>query len=179
MRAATRAAGSTGSTGRGFILFPLLTRLIRLKYEFVDTNLGGEPWTGRGAILATGAVSAAGRPLSRAPIPCARIFRRMRSGDVFSPRNVFMFGRGGAANLSCIYRIEAAANERVSELGSVRPSQAGPEMRLTFQFSPNGTLGTVSCAIGKPNSVFTSLFRILFKIYVIYILSNVWLIGDG
>ncbi|XP_052124465.1 uncharacterized protein LOC113206306 isoform X2 [Frankliniella occidentalis] len=85
----------------------------RLKYEFVDTNLGGEPWTGRGSLLATGAVSAAGRPLSRPPIPCARLFRRLRSGEVFSPRNVFMFGRGGAANLSCIYRIEAASNERI------------------------------------------------------------------
>ncbi|KAJ1522885.1 hypothetical protein ONE63_002027 [Megalurothrips usitatus] len=85
----------------------------RLHYEFVDTTLGGEPWSGRGAILATGAVSSAGRPLSRPPIPCARLFRKLRSGEVTSPRNVFMFGRGGATNLSCIYRIEAAANERI------------------------------------------------------------------
>ncbi|XP_014287484.1 uncharacterized protein [Halyomorpha halys] len=62
-------------------------------YEFVDTRLGGEGMKGAG--------------------PCARIFRRAKTGHIRSPRNVFMFGRGGAANLTCLYRLECAPGERI------------------------------------------------------------------
>ncbi|XP_046659628.1 uncharacterized protein LOC124353702 [Homalodisca vitripennis] len=72
----------------------------RLKYEFVDTHLGGEPWPGR-------------RGEEPPPQPCSRIFRRVKSGHIKSPRNVFLYGRGGAANLSCVYRLEAGAGEKV------------------------------------------------------------------
>ncbi|KAJ8878397.1 hypothetical protein PR048_018975 [Dryococelus australis] len=69
----------------------------RLRYEFVDTRLGGEPWPGRrGEVL-----------------PCSRIFRRGRAGHFRSPRNVFLFGRGGAVNLSCSYRLEAGSGEKI------------------------------------------------------------------
>lgn len=68
----------------------------RLRYEFVDTRLGGEPWPGR------------------RQEPCARVFRRMRSGTFWSPRNVLLFGRGGAQSLSCVYRIEAGTGQKVS-----------------------------------------------------------------
>lgn len=40
----------------------------RLKYEFVDTWLGGEPWPSR-----------RGEP---PPPPCSRVFRKLKSGEV-------------------------------------------------------------------------------------------------
>ncbi|XP_044736901.1 uncharacterized protein LOC123298870 [Chrysoperla carnea] len=67
----------------------------KLKYEFVDTRLGGEAWPGRRGE------------------PCYRVFRKQSKGQIVSPRNVFLFGRGGATNLSCVYRIEAGAGERI------------------------------------------------------------------
>ncbi|KAL1128871.1 hypothetical protein AAG570_013405 [Ranatra chinensis] len=65
----------------------------KFRYEFVDTRLGGEQTRGGG--------------------PCSRTFRRMKMGSVHSPKNVFMFGRGGAKNMTCVYRIECASGERV------------------------------------------------------------------
>lgn len=75
----------------------------RLRYEFVDTRLGGDPWTGRRAPEAQLAH----------PHACSRVFRKMRSGEVSSPRNVFMYGRGGSTNLSCVYRLEAGPGEKI------------------------------------------------------------------
>ena len=72
----------------------------RLKYEFVDTRMGGESWSGR-------------RGEEPPPQPCSRVFRKTPSGDFSSPRNVFLFGRGGAKNLSCVYRIEAGSGEKI------------------------------------------------------------------
>ncbi|OXU18511.1 hypothetical protein TSAR_014139 [Trichomalopsis sarcophagae] len=63
------------------------------RYEFVSTVQGGEQWGDSGA--------------------CSRIWRRVKTGVVSSPRDVRLFGRGGARLLDCRYRIEAAAGERV------------------------------------------------------------------
>ena len=63
----------------------------------MDTRLGGEPW-----------------PAGGGGNGCARVFRKVKSGIIASPRNVFMFGRGGAGNLSCIYRLEASTGEKVN-----------------------------------------------------------------
>ncbi|CAG9857034.1 unnamed protein product [Phyllotreta striolata] len=63
----------------------------KLAYEFVDTKLAGEPAGGR----------------------CDRVLRRQHVGDVLSPKNVFLFGRGGAKDLDCSYRFEAGRDERV------------------------------------------------------------------
>lgn len=35
------------------------------------------------------------------------------SGVIKSPRNIFLYGRGGATNLSCVYRLEAGAGQKV------------------------------------------------------------------
>lgn len=43
---------------------------------------------------------------------CSRTFRSRR-GEFRSPRNVFLHGRGGAKNLSCLYRFEANVGEQV------------------------------------------------------------------
>ncbi|XP_026688644.1 LOW QUALITY PROTEIN: uncharacterized protein LOC103523051 [Diaphorina citri] len=68
-----------------------------LRYEFIDTRLGGEPL-----------------PVAKltdyypAPQPsCSRVFRNVQTGFIESPKNTFLFGRGGAQNLSCLYRIES------------------------------------------------------------------------
>ncbi|XP_058834641.1 uncharacterized protein LOC131691912 isoform X2 [Topomyia yanbarensis] len=93
---------STGSdlkiefhTMTGTSLFP---SNFGIKYEFVDTELGGEPYLGQKG--------------EEVPLLCSRVFRK-RKGDFQSPRNVFLHGRGGAKNISCLYRFEAAVGERV------------------------------------------------------------------
>ncbi|XP_055708213.1 uncharacterized protein LOC129804698 [Phlebotomus papatasi] len=84
-------------TQTGTALYPAT---FALQYEFVDTNLGGDLWSGRRG--------------EETPIPplCSRVFRRRR-GDFQSPRNVFLHGRGGARNLTCLYRFEAGLGERI------------------------------------------------------------------
>lgn len=49
---------------------------------------------------------------------CSRTFRNRR-GEFRSPRNVFLHGRGGAKNLSCLYRFEASVGEQVGSVLSV------------------------------------------------------------
>lgn len=43
---------------------------------------------------------------------CSRTFKNRR-GEFRSPRNVFLHGRGGAKNLSCLYKFEAGVGEQV------------------------------------------------------------------
>lgn len=75
-----------------------------MKYEFVDTDLGGHNWKGKE------------RSANSHDIPttqlCSRVFRKKR-GKVHSPNNVFLHGRGGAKNISCLYRFEGNADDRV------------------------------------------------------------------
>ncbi|KAK6645496.1 hypothetical protein RUM43_001773 [Polyplax serrata] len=85
------------SSEKGTALHPMS---FKLKYEFVDTKLGGEQWNVK-------------RDDEFASSPCLRIFRRKKRGFIRSPRNVFYFGKGGAKNLSCIYRIEGSPSERI------------------------------------------------------------------
>lgn len=66
----------------------------KLKYEFVDTRLGGDPWPGSEDM-------------------CHRVFKKQHVGEVISPRNIFLYGRGGAKDMDCIYKFEANTNERI------------------------------------------------------------------
>ncbi|XP_050664549.1 uncharacterized protein LOC126965122 [Leptidea sinapis] len=69
-------------------------------YEFVDLHQDGEPW-GRG--------------------PCSRRFASRSFPEApsdppvtfSSPRDVFLYGRGGSRNISCTYRFEANPGEAV------------------------------------------------------------------
>jgi hypothetical protein len=71
----------------------------RLRYEFVDTRLAGELW--KGSI-----------PFGEHSTRCTRLLRHPPM-KFSSPKNVFLFGRGGNANLSCVYRLEAPAGRVV------------------------------------------------------------------
>lgn len=79
----------------GTALFPAI---FEMKYEFVDTDLGGELWPGKKD--------------EEVPPLCSRVFRK-RKGNIQGPRNTFLHGRGGAKNISCLYRFEASLGERV------------------------------------------------------------------
>lgn len=75
------------------------------RYEFVDQRQWGEP-------------NVHGKE-------CDRIFK-MRSDRFFaSPRNVFLFGRGGSRDLHCVYSFTVAQHERIllkiirSKIGSI------------------------------------------------------------
>ncbi|KAF5293767.1 hypothetical protein FQA39_LY03252 [Lamprigera yunnana] len=91
------------STGRSLVLqhhtedgTALHPASFKLKYEFVDTRLGGDGWFGKDS-----------------PGLCHRLFRKNHVGELTSPRNVFLYGRGGATDLHCVYRLEANIGERV------------------------------------------------------------------
>ncbi|KAH8261683.1 hypothetical protein KR044_013262 [Drosophila immigrans] len=121
-------------THTGTALFPAQ---FALNYEFVDTEQGGETWAGR-------------RGEDPVPPLCSRLFRK-RKGNIQVPRNVFLYGRGGAKNITCLYRFEAGTSERVklvlhnvsfgegtacttdSDLHTGRPrcNQLDPEGRIT------------------------------------------------
>lgn len=45
----------------------------------------------------------------------------LKSGKFYSPKSVFFYGRGGAQNLSCIYRFQAEPEQRI-ELSILRAS---------------------------------------------------------
>ncbi|XP_055387186.1 uncharacterized protein LOC129615828 [Condylostylus longicornis] len=83
-------------THTGTALYPAQ---FSLNYEFVDTEMGGDFWPGR-------------RGEDPVPPLCTRLFKK-RKGNVQSPRNVFLYGRGGAKNLTCLYRFEAGVSERI------------------------------------------------------------------
>lgn len=68
----------------------------KLKYEFVDTRMVGDPWPDKDEYSI-----------------CYRILRKQHMGEVMSPRNIFLYGRGGSRDLDCIYRFEAGIDERV------------------------------------------------------------------
>lgn len=92
----------------------------RLRYEFVDTSLGGTPLD---PMLAKGA--SGNRIGGHVPEPaalvqshstsCNRVYKStLASRGVFrSPSNVFFYGRGGSENISCTIRFEARLGESV------------------------------------------------------------------
>lgn len=73
----------------------------KLKYEFVDTRLGGDPWWDDNINN------------NNEYRPCHRIFRKQHVGEITNPRNIFLYGRGGAKDIQCVYRFEAGVDERV------------------------------------------------------------------
>ncbi|XP_022909988.1 uncharacterized protein [Onthophagus taurus] len=66
----------------------------RALYEFVDLHLDGEPF-GEG--------------------PCNRRFTNLQDAQkkFQAPKDIFLYGRGGAKNISCVYRFEAHRGEKV------------------------------------------------------------------
>ncbi|XP_023245577.1 uncharacterized protein LOC106637106 [Copidosoma floridanum] len=92
------------STGSSLTIELLVTETTALRpldfqalYEFVDLYQDGDPY---------------------GSAPCSRVFYS-RTRDNYpdrkfrAPRNIFMYGRGGAKNISCVYRFEAEPNEIV------------------------------------------------------------------
>ncbi|XP_065212021.1 uncharacterized protein LOC135839758 isoform X2 [Planococcus citri] len=73
-----------------------------IHYEFVDTALGGRPWLN---------LEKEDRSRFRS---CSRLFKGAQSGTISSPKNVFMYARGGAKSIACLYRIEAEPGEKIS-----------------------------------------------------------------
>lgn len=90
-------------TTTGTALYPYT---FSLNYEFVDTELGGD-------LLTFDENNDDDKKLESEFALCSRTFKNRR-GEFRSPRNVFLHGRGGAKNLSCLYRFEASVGETVS-----------------------------------------------------------------
>jgi hypothetical protein len=101
----------------------------RIRYEFVDTRLAGEWW--RGSVP----------PGEHSP-RCTRILRQPPTRFT-SPKNVFLFGRGGAANLSCVYRLEAPAN-RIVRL-TLRKTAFGEDAMSRCSTKPDPHTGRPRC----------------------------------
>jgi hypothetical protein len=90
-------------TSTGTALYPYT---FSLNYEFVDTELGGD-------LLTFNENNEEDKKTENEFALCSRTFKNRR-GEFRSPRNVFLHGRGGAKNLSCLYRFEANVGETVS-----------------------------------------------------------------
>ncbi|KAL1140628.1 hypothetical protein AAG570_000558, partial [Ranatra chinensis] len=106
----------------------------RALYEFVDLHQDGEPF-------GTG--------------PCSRIFTSryqlpsvQHSPQNFaSPREIFLYGRGGAKNLSCVHRFEGQKGERVRlTINSLRNGN-----RTDCSTLNKGGWGRLHC-IGQPTA---------------------------
>lgn len=76
-----------------------------MNYEFVDTEMGGD-------LLKFDENNEDDKKTETEFALCSRTFKN-RKGEFRSPRNVFLHGRGGAKNLSCLYRFEANVGEQV------------------------------------------------------------------
>ena len=98
----------------------------RLRYEFVDTSLGGSPLDpivlkttrtggGGGGNRLGGHVPEPAALVQSHSTSCNRVFKStLTSRGVFrSPSNVFFYGRGGSENISCTIRFEARLGESV------------------------------------------------------------------
>ncbi|KAK7085285.1 hypothetical protein SK128_027934 [Halocaridina rubra] len=83
------------------------------RYEFVDTRQWGDPKRNGG--------------------PCDRIFKERPDRLFASPRDVFMFGRGGAKRLRCVYSFEVASYQRIT-LKLLR-SKMGPACTTIYKHS--------------------------------------------
>lgn len=84
----------------------------KLRYEFVDTALGGAPMEPLPIPSAMPEPAA----LTQSQVKsCDRIYRSLstKRGIFRSPSNVFMYGRGGSPNISCTIRFEANSGESV------------------------------------------------------------------
>jgi hypothetical protein len=90
------------NTATGTALYPYS---FSVNYEFVDTEMSGD-------LLRFDENNEEDKKMEGEFALCSRTFRNRR-GEFRSPRNVFLHGRGGAKNLSCLYRFEANAGEQV------------------------------------------------------------------
>jgi hypothetical protein len=89
-------------TATGTALYPYS---FSVNYEFVDTEMGGD-------LLRFDESHEEDKKMESEFALCSRTFKNRR-GEFRSPRNVFLHGRGGAKNLSCLYRFEAGVGEQV------------------------------------------------------------------
>lgn len=92
----------------------------RLRYEFVDTSLGGTPLDpvvlqARTGNRIGGHVPEPAALVQSHSTSCNRVYKStLTSRGVFrSPSNVFFYGRGGSENISCTIRFEARLGESV------------------------------------------------------------------
>lgn len=92
-------------TATGTALYPYS---FSVNYEFVDTEMGGD-------LLRFDEHNEEDKKMESEFALCSRTFKSRR-GEFRSPRNVFLHGRGGAKNLSCLYRFEANVGEQVGWL---------------------------------------------------------------
>lgn len=110
----------------------------RLRYEFVDTSLGGAPLDPVVVAAAAGhhhqrlAGGHAPEPAALVqshPKSCNRVYRStLTSRGVFrSPSNVFFYGRGGSENITCTTRFEARLGESVRYVQDIIVSRGGEE----------------------------------------------------
>lgn len=97
--------------------------IFKLRYEFVDIYMGGAVITNDPSSHSSALLSQPSPlyQMAESPVtsiispPCNRVYRSTAgSRGVFkSPQNVFLYGRGGAQNISCIMRFEGDPGESI------------------------------------------------------------------
>ncbi|XP_063974900.1 uncharacterized protein LOC135161350 [Diachasmimorpha longicaudata] len=84
---------------QGSALYPIS---FVLRYEFVHDSMSCHM-----------VFSASSTPTSQSPGQSVQSKKSTITGKFTSPKSVFFYGRGGAQNLSCVYRFEAEASQRI------------------------------------------------------------------
>jgi hypothetical protein len=84
----------------------------KLRYEFVDNSLGGAPLE---PLPAPSAMPEPAALVQFQTTSCDRVYKSSAAsrGIFRSPSNIFLYGRGGSANVTCTIRFEASAGENV------------------------------------------------------------------
>ncbi|XP_018009524.2 uncharacterized protein LOC108667054 [Hyalella azteca] len=83
------------------------------RYEFVDKKQWGEP--------------------ASADSLCDRIFREGHDKMFASPKNVFLYGRGGSKSLQCVYNFRAASHQKIQL--TIHRSRMGSDCLTIYQSS--------------------------------------------
>ncbi|KYN07633.1 Cubilin [Cyphomyrmex costatus] len=103
---------------QGSALYPIS---FVLRYEFVHEAIScNHVFTSAPSASSTSSTSS----LSSASASSSSSSSSSNAGKFASPKNVFFYGRGGAQNLSCVYRFEAESDHKI-ELSFVRASFGG------------------------------------------------------
>ena len=86
-----------------------------LRYEFVHESMSCNH------VFTSSSIASSSSSLQPSSLSSSGSSSSSKSGKFASPESVFFYGRGGAQNLSCVYRFEAEPEQRI-ELSILRAS---------------------------------------------------------
>lgn len=92
-----------------------------LRYEFVHESMSCNHVFTSSSFASSSSAASSSSSSSSSSWQASSLSSSSKSGKFTSPKSVFFYGRGGAQNLSCVYRFEAEPEQRI-ELSILRAS---------------------------------------------------------